>query len=97
MSKVKDYGVFGKWSIETLVAQSTRFSDWEIYLPESVKTKKCSIDSDITEIRRTKLKKLTILELQTQLRNIEENEEHLEKYNEMVNDIKDYYKKKEKR
>ena len=48
--KIKDYGVFGKWGISTLCAQSEIYpSQWidcykDVHLPEAIKNKYTEID-----------------------------------------------------
>ena len=57
MSKVLNFGTFGKWSIDTLNAQTT-VNRWGGYhLPDSVEKKKSDIKSNINDYYQTKVKK----------------------------------------
>jgi len=87
---VKDYGKFGKWSPETLAAQSKlvrELSYYEIKLPKAVMDIVEEIQGRINRIQNTKLKSLTILKLNNLNNELESLKKNNVKLVEMQKDI----------
>ena len=61
--KLYDFGILGKWSKGTLIAQSRIDSYGDLYLPEGIRDKYNKLREGWYEIDKLKIKKMTVSRL----------------------------------
>ena len=78
--KIMDFGVFGKWSPATLMAQSN--ADY-FGLPAPVIAIHSELENRLSELRKTKIKKMTVGDFIRTTEEISSIEENLKQYTEI--------------
>ena len=94
MSEILDFGVFGKWSKKTLIAQSEFiYFCSNIILPESISIIERELTGSLEKLLQTRVKKLTVRVLIERMQEIEKIKIDLKQYDKITGLLtKHYYK-----